>query len=89
MFTGRAQGGVAAMSRRSLHQAFIDQIGRPPGAELHRVRIERARKLLLESDEKLETIAERCGYQSANSLWVAFKQATGMSPKQFRMGFVH
>jgi len=75
---------VAAMSRRSLHQAFITQIGRPPGAELHRIRIERARTLLLESDEKLEAIAERCGYQSANSLWVAFKQATGQSPKQFR-----
>jgi LacI family transcriptional regulator len=75
---------AAAMSRRSLHQAFIDQLGRPPGAELHRVRIERARKLLLDTDDKLESIAEQCGYQSANSLWVAFKQATGFSPKQFR-----
>jgi len=25
-----------------------------------------------------------CGFQSANSFCVAFKQATGMSPKQFR-----
>jgi len=25
-----------------------------------------------------------CGYQSANSFCIAFKQATGMSPKQYR-----
>jgi len=30
------------------------------------------------------TIAEMCGYQSANSFWFAFKKATGSSPKHFR-----
>ena len=72
------------MSRRALHQAFLDNLGRPPGAELHRVRIERVKKLLAESDQKLEVIAERSGYQSSNSLWVAFKQTTGVSPKEYR-----
>jgi LacI family transcriptional regulator len=75
---------AAGMSRRALHEAFVRQLGRPPGAELHRVRIELAKKLLTASDEKLEVIAEQCGYQSANSLWVAFKQATGMTPRQYR-----
>jgi len=78
---------VAAMSRRGLHQAFIVQIGRPPGHELQRVRIERAKKLLVASGEKLESIAESCGYQSANSFWFAFKQATKLSPKQYREQF--
>jgi LacI family transcriptional regulator len=75
---------VAAMSRRGLHKAFVEQLGRTPGQELHRVRIERARKLLAESNHKMEVLASMCGYQSANSFCVAFKQATGMSPKQFR-----
>jgi LacI family transcriptional regulator len=75
---------VAAMSRRGLHKAFVDQLGRTPGQELHRVRIERARKLLTGSNHKMEVLAGMCGYQSANSFCVAFKQATGMSPKQFR-----
>jgi LacI family transcriptional regulator len=75
---------VAAMSRRGLHKAFVEQLGRTPGQELHRVRIERARKLLTESNHKMEVVASMCGYQSANSFCVAFKQATGMSPKQFR-----
>jgi LacI family transcriptional regulator, galactose operon repressor len=75
---------VAGMSRSGLHQAFLEHIGRPPGAELHRTRIERAKRLLLESNAKTDVIAGMCGYQSANSFWVAFRQATGLSPKQFQ-----
>ena len=73
------------MSRRGLHQAFLEQIGRPPGHELQRIRTERAKKLLAESGQKLETVAELCGYQSANSFWFAFKQATRLSPKAYRI----
>lgn len=78
---------VAAMSRSGLHQAFIEHIGRPPGTELHRVRIESAKKLLTQTKMKLEEIAEQSGYQSANSFWVAFRQATGISPKQYQKQF--
>jgi len=81
--------GVAAMSRRGLHKAFLENVGRTPGQELQRVRIERARRLLADSDHKVEMLASLCGYQSANSFCVAFKQATGMSPKQFRDSVVH
>ena len=76
--------GAAAMSRRGFHQAFLEHIGRPPGHELQRVRIEHAKKLLAQSDRKLRTVGEDCGYQSANSFWFAFKQATGVSPEKYR-----
>jgi LacI family transcriptional regulator len=75
---------IASMSVRSFHEAFAKNLGRSPGSELHRIRIERAKKLLSDADEKLEVLAEMCGYQSGNSFWVAFKQATGMSPKQYQ-----
>jgi LacI family transcriptional regulator len=80
---------VAAMSRRGLHKAFLENIGRTPGQELQRVRIERAKRLLAESQHKLEVLAGLCGYQSFNSFCVAFKQATGMTPKQFRDSVIH
>ena len=34
--------GVSAMSRRGLHKAFLEHLGRTPGQELQRVRIEHA-----------------------------------------------
>jgi LacI family transcriptional regulator len=76
--------GVAAMSRRGLHKAFLEHLGRTPGQELQRVRIEHAKKLLTQSGHKIETLAGMCGYKSTNSFCIAFKRATGMSAKQFR-----
>jgi LacI family transcriptional regulator len=76
--------GVAAMSRRSLHAAFLQYLGRTPGQELQRVRIERAKQMLGRRDQKVEAIGLDCGYHRANSFCVAFKQATGMSPRQYR-----
>ena len=75
---------VAAMSRRGLHKAFLEHLGRTPCQELQRVRIERAKKFLSTTSQKVETIAHDCGYQSINSFCVAFKRATGMSAKKFR-----
>lgn len=76
--------GIASMSVRSFYQAFTQHVGRPPGEEIHRVRIERAKKMLHETSHKLESIASLCGYGSANSFWVAFKMSTGMTPAQYR-----
>jgi LacI family transcriptional regulator len=78
---------VASMSRRGLTQAFMEQLGRSPGHELQRVRLERAKCQLLQSNEKLQTIGENCGFKSANTFWFAFKKFTGLSPKQYRIKF--
>jgi LacI family transcriptional regulator len=75
---------VSAMSRRGMHKAFLEHIGRTPGQELQRVRIEHAKKLLAESGNKIETVAQMCGYQSINSFCIAFKRSTGMSAKHHR-----
>ena len=53
-------------------------------ATVAQLSLDRAKKLLAESHYKLEVLARMCGYQSANSFCVAFKQTTGFSPKQFR-----
>jgi LacI family transcriptional regulator len=80
---------IAGMSLRGFHQAFLENIGRSPGTELHRVRIEHAKQLLTSSTEKTETIAAMCGYENINSFWVAFRKDTGLSPKQYRQQFSH
>ncbi len=75
---------AAGMSRRGLHKAFLEHLGRNPGEELQRFRIERAKLLLTGNDRKVEDVASQCGYQSANSFYLAFKQATSLSPTEYR-----
>jgi len=75
---------AAAMSRRGFHKAFTKHVGRTPARELRRLRLQAAVKLLAGSDFDGETIAKRCGFGKLNSFYVAFKQATGLSPMQYR-----
>lgn len=74
----------AGISRRGLHQAFTDHIGVTPGEHLRRTRIDHAKKLLIETDQKIGTIASLCGYQSVNSFFIAFKHACSVPPGEFR-----
>jgi LacI family transcriptional regulator len=75
---------AASMSVRNFYQAFVDHLGRSPGSELFRMRIDHAKQLLLESGDKIETIAELSGYNNSNSFEIAFKRSTGMAPKEYR-----
>ncbi len=75
---------AAALSRRGLHQTFLDHLDQTPGEELRARRIQHAKKLLMETDEKLESISKLSGYQSANSFCVAFKRSEGRSPMAYR-----
>ena len=76
--------GVASMSRRGLHKAFRQLLGRTPGEELHELRIQKATRLLRETTHKIHSVAEMCGFQSANTFCVSFRQAMRTSPARFR-----
>ncbi len=75
---------AATMSRRALHKAFLEKLGSTPGEVLRNARIERAKRLLAASNNKLEVVAKMCGYQSASSFGLAFERLTSMMPGQFR-----
>ena len=78
---------VSALSRRGFQKAFQRHTGHSPGRELRRVRIERSKELLASGDYSLNIVAQRCGYRSLNSFWVAFRRATGISPGKYRSRF--
>jgi LacI family transcriptional regulator len=79
---------VAGMSRRGLHKAFLEHVGRTPGQELQRLRMEKAKRLLADSEHKIEVLAGMCGYQSANSFSVAFKNTTGTTLSHYRKSII-
>jgi AraC-like DNA-binding protein len=75
---------VAGLSRRGFLNAFQKHTGHTPGKVLRHLRIEQAKRLLVEQDMELEAIARRCGYRSVNTLWVAFREVTGVAPKKYQ-----
>lgn len=75
------------LSKRGLEKAFQTHLKRSPAAELRRLRIQNAKQLLVETDDKVEYIAISCGYSNSSNLSCAFKKDTGMSPRDYRNKF--
>ena len=62
------------ISRTALDKRFLKALGHTPHEEIRRVRLKRARELLAESDLKIETIAERCGFRHGEYFGAVFLQ---------------
>ncbi len=75
---------VAGMSRRGLHQAFSEHIGRSPSESIRKVRLDMAKGLLSDSEDKIESIAQRCGYPNVNTFFIAFRKSEKITPAEFR-----
>ena len=56
------------VSRRFLERQFYKVLGRLPGEEIRRLRMQRGRQLLLDSELSVEQIAGACGYSALPSL---------------------
>ncbi|WP_427892842.1 helix-turn-helix domain-containing protein [Kribbella sp. GL6] len=72
------------ISPGQLSRRFKAAHGVTPANYLRRTRLRRARELLTETDDTLQSIAERCGYRSAFYLSRVFSSQTGQSPSQYR-----
>lgn len=72
------------ISRRALELRFRRQLGRTVHDELERLRMQRAERLLTESDLPVPYIAEAVGYNNPNYFARVFQQKRGMSPTEFR-----
>jgi LacI family transcriptional regulator len=75
---------VVPLSRRMLEHRFLKLVRRTPHAEIIRIRMERAGRLLRETDLSLAEIANRAGFADANYLSVAFKKQIGVAPRAYR-----
>lgn len=76
---------VAVMlSRSTLDRRFARHTGTTVKAEITRVRVERVKQLLSDTDYSIATIACMVGYSHAEYMSTMFKDYTGESPGQFR-----
>jgi LacI family transcriptional regulator len=75
------------VGRRTLERKFQKALGRGVSQEIRRIRMERARQLLVDRNRSIVEVAERAGFSSARHLSVAFRAQMGMSPTAYRDQF--
>ena len=79
--------GELCISRRLLEKSMKKQIGHSPLTEIHRVHIERAKTLLLNSRMQIPQIAIASGFRGPERMSVIFKKLTGTTPSKYRRTF--
>lgn len=72
------------LSQSQFTRKFQKQIGITPNNYLTDLRLQKVRKLLTETDDSLEQIAEQCGYQNAFYLSRVFTKKMDMNPSHYR-----
>jgi LacI family transcriptional regulator len=75
---------VVPISRRALEMGFRRWLGRSVHEEITRVRVERAKNLLIRTDMAMPDIAAHCGFGSASQLSVTFRRELDITPGDFR-----
>ena len=76
------------ISRRTLQRRFQTLLGHSVEKEVMKTRINRAKRLLCETDFSLTAIALKSGFSTADYFVQAFKRETGMTPGQYRQSFL-
>ena len=75
---------TSGLSPSQLVRAFRSAMGVPPHQFLRRLRIEKARGLLEQTDLPVIEIALSCGFGQPSHFATSFREATGLSPRAWR-----
>lgn len=72
------------VGRRWLERQFVTRLGRTPHDEIMHVRIEAAKRMLLQPELKIAEIAQRFGSSAIQNFNRAFEQSVGKTPAAWR-----
>ena len=74
------------INQTTLKTTFKTVFGKPIAAYMKEYRMKQARELLAHSDQTVAQIAELVGYENQSKFTQAFKDETGMLPRDYRKG---
>jgi LacI family transcriptional regulator len=80
---------ACSVSRRGLEKAFLNSLGKSPYQTLLQIRMNKARLLLREGQEKISTIARRVGLPDPKHFSSLFRHEYGASPRDYRQIWKH
>ena len=72
------------VSAAYLRKQYLTEAGISIGDKLNQLRMDEASRLLLETDQPIESIARQIGVENTKYFFVLFKKFKGMTPRQFR-----
>ncbi len=75
---------AVASGIRTLERRFREYLNRPIAAEIRRVRIERAKRELVQTDRRLSDIARDVGFRVEQRMYQVFRRELGITPLQYR-----
>ena len=75
---------IFGYSRVTVNKFFHRYTGAPVGDYIKKLRIERACRLLTQTDQPYKSLAPLCGFSNEYYFSTAFKQATGCTPGEYR-----
>lgn len=76
-----------AMSPRHFARVFATELGVTPARFVERLRVEAARRRLEESDDRVDSVASSCGFNTAESMRRAFLRTVRVPPGAYRQRF--
>lgn len=75
------------MSPRNFARAYVRRRGRTSAKTVDAIQLDAARRRLEEGDDRIEAIAEACGYSGEEQMRAAFVRELKIPPKEYRKRF--
>ena len=72
------------LSERRMEMIFRENLGQSPSAYYRRLRLTKARRMVLDSQKSFQEIAIRCGFNSQAAFSRAFTREFGGPPSSLR-----
>ena len=79
--------GRTGMSQRSFSRHYADSTGSTPARAVERLRVEGARRLLLDTRLPIKRISQRCGFGSEETMRRSFLRLLSATPQDYRARF--
>jgi transcriptional regulator GlxA family with amidase domain len=73
-----------AMSVRNFERVFTREVGSTPSRYVANLRVEAARRQLIQTEKSIEQVAASCGFGSADLMRRAFVRTLGVTPARYR-----
>lgn len=75
---------AVSSTRRTLERRFREHAGRTIADEIMRLRLERAKRRMVETDAPMKDVAIDAGFRNADHFYKVFSRIVGIPPSQYR-----